>query len=293
MKIKNFLCSGLSVLIILTAITSPVALAETVNEIGVIQTEEVLYENQNLLTSDEDIIANAKEVSRDEKNVLALHVDGQEDQVYYEDGTLYALESTEQKKVTQLKSIAKTDADEYVNHYVDDYIISGNLTKIEVAPEDQERFENNQVYPRAVEESITVNKKTEDASIMQIRYTVYYSTIQVNGGTAVAIGDGCGKIVYCTSSSGIRPTSMEFYANVSAGGVYNQYGQYLGWYNPNTPPMTVNNPNVGEDVYYRYTISNMNEFFYVGGSAFLAGTNLTVNATRGISLSIYVDLSNV
>lgn len=245
------------------------------------------YVNNNILTSDSDIIANAKY----DASVASVYNEN-DNKMYYEDGKLYEMKCDTPKSIVQKVRTTESVDNQISEEYVADIVLTGDLTTYDVDEEYRDELINGTYYSRAVTNSITKNKETEDSSVMGIRYTVYYKTIDVSGGTAIAISHAYGKVVHCDTGSGVYPEEMNFYANISAGGAYDQYGNYLGLYNPSTPSQTIYSPSVGESAAYLYTINNFDEYFYIGGDAFMAGTNLVVTATRGVELEINVDLSN-
>lgn len=248
---------------------------------------EILYLNDNIMTSNKDIMENATY----QKNVASVS-NLYEDKVFFEDGKFYGIECEQPKSVIQ-KINTKRNFDSSISEdYVADIIVSGNLVTYDVDEDVAQNFENDTYYSRAAIESITREKTTSDASVMKIRYTVYFKSINVNGATAIALSHSYGKVVYCETGSGVMPERMVFYSRIGTTKVYNENGGFLGTYGLSAKTQTVNNPSIGESAAYLYNINNFNEFFDVDGDAVLAGTNLTVYATRGVTLQVNVDLSN-
>ena len=272
----------LSVLLVIIAIVSTgiCALAESPRA-------EILYLNDNIMTSDKDIMENAT-YNEDVASISNLY----EDKVFFEDGKFYGVECEQPKSVVQKINTKRNSDNSISEDYVADIIVSGNLITYDIDEKSTKNFENNTYYSRAAIESITREKTTSDASVMKIRYTVYFKSINVGGATAIALSHSYGKVVYCETGSGVRPERMVFYSRIGTTKVYNENGGFLGTYGLSGKTQTVNNPSVGESAAYLYNINNFNEFFDVDGNAVLAGTNLTVYATRGVTLQVNVDLSN-
>lgn len=248
---------------------------------------EILYSNDNIMTSDKDIMENAT-YQKDVASVSNLY----EDKVFFEDGKFYGVECEQPKSVIQKINTKRNFDNSISEDYVADIIVSGNLVTYDVDEDAVKNFENDTYYSRAAIESITREKTTSDASVMKIRYTVYFKSITVGKATAIALSHSYGKVVYCETGSGVKPERMVFYSRIDTTKVYNANGGFLGTYGLSGNTYTVNNPSVGESAAYLYNINNFDEFFDVDGTAIMAGTNLTVYATRGVTLQVSVDLSN-
>lgn len=239
---------------------------------------DVIYENTNLLTTDSEILANALE----DESLMSVN---ESNKLYYEDGKFYEFKCDVPKVLTQKINTIKRSGD-VVENYITDAIISGRLVTYEVDDGYQDKLKNGNYYSRAYVNQVS-DTETSDSGAMTIKQTTNYSTID----GCIAIGTVYGKVLSCDISSGIYPQSMTMEAHILHGGVYNSSGQKIGSQGQidNYSP-TFTNISVGDNYYKQYDICDISKYYYVDGDIYDVYTVVTVNASRGVSVYLPIDL---
>ena len=242
----------------------------------------VVYNNNNLITTDSELLKNA--VEDDSVSVNSIS----ENDFYYEDGKFYEFKCDTPKSIDQKVSVLRDSDNHLVENRIKDVIVSGTLTTYEADKKYEKDLVDGSYYSANVVRQMS-NTNQSESSAMTVKQTVNYSVS--NDEKCISIGTIYGKVLSCDTISGIIPQSMTMEEHVLHGGIYNSSGEWIGnkgQIDNISHPFT--DVKVGDAYYKQYDIDDISKYYFLDGDIYYMYTIVNVTASRGVSASVRINL---